>query len=62
VAPRLEGPPANVAESYAHLAADISSGMRTVPDFARAAALSRLLEHVDTAAATGRRQQVAAHA
>jgi len=60
VAPELEGPPANVAESYARLADDILCGQRTVPDFNRAVALTRLLDAVALASAAGTRQHVAA--
>lgn len=58
IAPQLEGPPANVAESYARLADDIGSGQHTVPDFTRAADLSRLLQAIETAATSGHRQQL----
>ena len=58
VAPQLAGPPANVAASYARLAADICSGVRTVPDFTRAVALTRLLGAVARASASGLRQYI----
>ncbi len=51
----LTGPPANLAESYARLAADIRTGQRTVPDFERAVRLSRLLETIDLASTSGHR-------
>lgn len=51
----LTGPPANLAESYARLAADIHAGQRTVPDFERAVRLSRLLETIDLASTSGHR-------
>ena len=60
VAPQLAGPPANVAEIYARLSDDLRSGTRTVPDFARAVALSRLLDAVALASASGARQRIAA--
>lgn len=58
VAPRLQGAPANVAEVYARLAADIASGERTLADFAAAVRLTRLLDAIDAAALTGARQRV----
>ena len=60
VAPELKGGPANVAEVYAQLARDIRSGERTVADFQRAVRLTRLLDAVDAASATGRRQTLSA--
>jgi predicted dehydrogenase len=58
VAPQLSGAPANVAEAYARLAADIASGARTLPDFEAAVRLSRLLEAIDAAARTGKRKSL----
>ena len=52
----LKGPPLNVAESYARLAADIRSGTKTVPDFEAARRLSQLLEKIEQASASGQRQ------
>ena len=52
----LVGPPHNVAEGYARLAADIRGGTRTVPDFKAAVALSRLLDRIEAASDTGIRQ------
>ncbi len=52
----LKGPPVNIAEGYMRLAADIRSGHRTMPDFAVAVGLSRLLESIDRASKTGERQ------
>ena len=46
----------NVSEVWLRLASDIETGERTVPDFAYAVRLSRLLETIDTASATGARQ------
>lgn len=54
----LAGPPANVAEMYMRLAADIHAGMHTVSDFNDAVRLSRLLDAIDRASATGQRQQL----
>jgi predicted dehydrogenase len=52
----LQGPPINVAESYARLAADIRAGTKTVPDFHAARHLSRLLNKIELASESGRRQ------
>ena len=53
--PALAGPPQNVSQLYARLAADIRAGTRTVPDFDRAVRLTRLLDAIDTASDEGRR-------
>ncbi|WP_298692833.1 Gfo/Idh/MocA family oxidoreductase [uncultured Sphingomonas sp.] len=58
VAADLSGPPRNVAESYVRFAADIRADTFTVPDFADAVRLSRLLDHIETASDTGMRQTV----
>jgi len=58
-APALNGPTANVAEIYRHLADDLASGAQTVPDFERAVRLTRLLDAIATASSLGARQQVA---
>jgi predicted dehydrogenase len=52
----LKNAPANVAEVYAQLASDIRAGARTVPDFAAAVRLTRLLDAIDEASVSGRRQ------
>jgi len=52
----LHGPPINVAESYARLAADIRAGTKTVPDFDEARHLSRLLNRIEQASESGQRQ------
>lgn len=57
-AAELDGPPANVAELWAHFAADIRSGTRTVPDFDRAVRLAQLLDAVDASSDEGRRLAV----
>jgi len=62
VSPSLEGPPANVAETYVRLADDIRAGTRTVPDFQLALRLTRLLDAIDRASDEGRRQRIAAEA
>jgi predicted dehydrogenase len=48
----------NVAELYRRLAADIEAGTHTVPDFAHALRLHRLLETIQLASDTGRRLQL----
>ncbi|MBV1918870.1 MAG: Gfo/Idh/MocA family oxidoreductase [Sphingomonadaceae bacterium] len=50
--------PVNVSEAYLRLAADIDSGERTVPDFADAVRLTRLLGAIDKASDKGRRQTI----
>ncbi|GLR67180.1 oxidoreductase [Acidocella aquatica] len=52
----LNGPPINVAESYARLAEDIRSNTKTVPDFDAARQLSRLLNRIERASESGRRE------
>jgi predicted dehydrogenase len=58
--PGLRGPPSNVSELYLMLAAAIDGGPRTGPDFGEALRLTRLLDAIDVASATGSRQRVAA--
>lgn len=60
VAAELKGPPANVAEVYAHLAGDIASGQRTVAGFDHAVRLTRLLDAIDAASRSGQRQRLSA--
>src|SRR4029077_11990336 len=52
----LTGPPLNLSELYAHLARDIREDTRTVPDFAHAVRITRLLDAISHAATTGTRQ------
>ena len=61
-APASDLPPTavNVSEVYARLASDIRSGERTVPDFASAVRIARLLELIDAASDCGERRSVAA--
>lgn len=54
----LKMAPVNVAEAYLRLVADIESGQRTVPDFAYAVRLTRLLDAIDLASLTGERQAI----
>jgi predicted dehydrogenase len=48
--------PVNVAEAWARLADDIENGTRTVPDFNDAVRLTRVLDAIDRASASGERQ------
>lgn len=48
----------NVSEVWLRLASDIATGERTVPDFAYAVRLSRLLDAIDRASETGTRQRL----
>ena len=50
--------PVNVSEVWLRLASDIERGEHTVPDFAYAVRLSRLLDTIDAASETGARQQM----
>lgn len=50
----LSGAAINVAQIYAQLEADIRTGSRTVPDFATALRLTRLLDTIDAASEQGR--------
>ena len=54
VYPGLTGAAINVAQIYAQLEADIRSGSRTVPDFATALRLTRLLDTIEAASDEGR--------
>jgi predicted dehydrogenase len=58
VGPELKGPPANVAELYAQLAATIDTGRQHGYDFDYAAHLTRVLAAVDKASDSGARQQI----
>ncbi len=51
-------PPAHLAEAYVRFGEDIRAGTRTVPDFAMASSLTRLLAAIDTASSSGMRQQL----
>lgn len=54
--PGLIDAPVNVSEGYLRLAADITAGTRTIPDFGYAARLARLLETIEQASQSGSRQ------
>lgn len=56
-APNLTGPAANLAEVYAQLARDFDAGVQSLPGFADAARLTRLIAAIDAASATGVRQR-----
>jgi predicted dehydrogenase len=56
VAPGLRGVPANVAELYAMLAKAIDGGTVEVADFSHAVGVHRLLDAIERAADSGRRQ------
>jgi predicted dehydrogenase len=58
VGPGLKGPPANVAELYAQLAASIDTGVQHGYDFDYAAHLTRVLAGLDRASDTGTRQDL----
>jgi predicted dehydrogenase len=55
--PQLRGPPANVSELYAMLAAAVDGGAGEAPGFPAALRLTRLLDTVERAAETGNRQR-----
>jgi predicted dehydrogenase len=57
VAPRLEGPPINIAEMYANFARDIQRGRKSTPDFAHAARMHRLIDSIHRGGVTGERQK-----
>ncbi len=59
-ATQLKGSPANVAEVYRRFAHDLRHDVRTVPDFRTALRLTRLLDAIDIASETGRRQKLEA--
>jgi predicted dehydrogenase len=50
--------PVNVAEAWARFADDIENGTYTVPDFDDAVRLTRVLDAIDTASASGQRQSL----
>ncbi len=58
IARELSGPPVNLAEAYARFAADIRSDNHSVPDFEMAVRLTRLLDAIGCASATGQRQSL----
>jgi predicted dehydrogenase len=52
----LQGPALNVAQAYAHFARDYREGTHLSPTFDDAVTRHRMLDAIETAAATGRRQ------
>jgi predicted dehydrogenase len=54
--PQSPGPSTNVAQSYAHFARDYREGTHFCPTFDDAVTRHRMLNAIETAAATGRRQ------
>ena len=54
--PQAPGPSTNVAQAYARFARDYREGTHFCPTFDDAVARHRMLEAIETAAATGRRQ------
>src|SRR6266496_3580403 len=54
--PQAPGPSTNVAQAYAHFARDYREGTHLCPTFDDALTRHRMLDAVETAAATGRRQ------
>ena len=53
--PQAPGPSTNVAQAYAHFACDYREGTHLCPTFEDAVTRHRMLDAVETAAATGRR-------
>jgi predicted dehydrogenase len=54
--PQVPGPSTNVAQAYARLARDYRDGTHLCPTFADAVTRHRMLNAIETAAATGQRQ------
>jgi predicted dehydrogenase len=54
--PQVPGPSTNVAQAYAHFARDYREGTHFCPTFDDAVRRHRMLEAIETAAATGQRQ------
>src|SRR5204862_5551054 len=54
--PQAPGPSTNVAQAYAHLAHDYREGTHLCPTFEDALTRHRMLDAIETAAATGERQ------
>jgi predicted dehydrogenase len=52
----LQGPALNVAQAYAHFACDYRDGTHLCPTFEDAVTRHRMLDAIETAAATGQRQ------
>src|SRR6184192_1978891 len=54
--PQVPGPSTNVAQAYAHFARDYREGTKLCPTFDDAVTRHRMLDAIETAAATGERQ------
>jgi predicted dehydrogenase len=54
----VQGPALNVAQAYAHFARDYREGTHLCPTFDDAVTRHRMVDAVETAAATGQRQQI----
>ncbi len=54
--PKAPGPSTNVAQAYAHFARDYREGTQLCPTFEDAVTRHRMLDAIETAAATGQRQ------
>ena len=54
--PQAQAPSTNVAQAYARFARDYREGTHFCPTFGDAVTRHRMLEAIETAAATGRRQ------
>ena len=54
--PQAPGPSTNVAQAYAHFARDYREGTHLCPTFEDALTRHRMLDAIETAAATGQRQ------
>jgi predicted dehydrogenase len=57
--PQAPGPSLNVAQAYAHFARDYREGTHFCPTFQDAVTRHRMLDAIETAAATGQRQTLA---
>jgi len=57
--PQAQGPSTNVAQAYSHFARDYREGTHLCPTFEDAVGRHRMLDAIETAAATGRRQTLA---
>ena len=54
----LQGPGTNVAQAYAHFVRDYREGTHFCPTFDDAVTRHRMLNAIETAAATGQRQRL----
>jgi predicted dehydrogenase len=60
--PQVPGPSTNVAQAYAHFARDYRDGTHLCPTFEDAVTRHRMLDAIETAAATGQRQTLGSSA